>query len=125
MDRAILLNTHSVLSPRNSFRNAGQRKSENQLSFCTTLDFAKKLIDPPVLELVLQQDSNSFKDIERQWLDRCSGATRQCDLCSNVQPIEELAFFCYEPIPNPDRIGVPAIWFCSCSCGRGFTMHLC
>src|SRR5271154_6784149 len=30
---------HSVLSPRKILRNAGQRKSENQLFFCTTFIF--------------------------------------------------------------------------------------
>ena len=38
--------THSVLSPRNSLRKAGQRKRENQLFFCATVIFVVLLGSP-------------------------------------------------------------------------------
>ena len=33
--------THSLSLPRNSLRNAGQKKGENQLFFCTTFRFVE------------------------------------------------------------------------------------
>jgi hypothetical protein len=75
--------SHSVLSPKDSLRKAGQKKRENQLFFCATVIFFEMLIGTPVVDLLLPQDSD-IQNIERSRFDHCSRATRD-----GISPVKQ------------------------------------